>query len=144
MKRSFEEIEEYLRSKDTQERYLGLILSGDQRELGAVPHATHALLFDENDENRAMAAWALDQICSPVTVPALIDALYDSTFEVRSNAGWALVSIAKRTIPNVVIPDVVDVMRGADRHEIRHMAYLVLYHIGGDLAQEAIRKYWER
>ncbi len=142
MKREFEEIRAYIRSSDSSERYWGLILAGEQRESAVVPLATQAMLGDENTTVRAMAAWALNRVASPVTVPALIEALYDQRFDVRVQASRALVRIAKKTIPDVVVPDVVDVMCDPDHDTARHMAYLVLQLIGSEQANEAIRRYW--
>jgi HEAT repeat protein len=142
MKPTADEVINRLRSKDPKERRLGLMLAGTRCEYAAVPLCSRALLTEDDAEMRGLAAWALGILCSPVTVPALIEALYDPIFDVRSNAGWALVHIAQRTIPEVVIPDVIDVMRDGDHHDARLMAYLVLSNIGGRSAREAIRMYW--
>jgi HEAT repeat protein len=101
-------------------------------------------LHDHDGDVRAMAAWALDRLGSPETVPDLIAALYDPLFGVRSNAGWALVHIAQRNVPQVVVPDVVDVMVEGDNADARQMAYLVLRYIGCEEALEAINRYWRR
>lgn len=143
MKRTADEVITHLRSKNPDQRRLGLMLAGNQCEIATVPLCSRALLTEDEHEMRALAAWALDMLCSPVTVPALIEALYDASFEVRSNAGWALVHIAQRTIPEIVVPDVVDVMRDGDHYDARQMAYLVLCNIGGQTAREAIRLYWK-
>lgn len=136
------EIIEFLRSKEASKRCLGLKLAGRQLEYAALPLASRALVADNDPEVRALAAWTLDQLGSPVTVPALIEALYDPDFNVRSNAGWALVHMAERMIPQVVVPDVVDVMRDRNSSNARQMAYLVLNHIGNESARDAIRRYW--
>lgn len=137
-----DDILDYLRSDEPDQKYRGLALAGRRQLTAAVPYATHAMLSDDSARVRSIAAWALNQIASPVTVPALLDALSDEEFEVRSNAGWALVNIAHRTIPDVVVPDVVDVMRHAPQKHTRLMAYMVLEQVGGELAREAIRLYW--
>lgn len=142
MRLTTDEVITHLRSKDAQERRLGLILAGKQCEYAAVPFCSRALLTEIDDELRALAAWALDMLCSPVTVPALVEAMHDNSFDVRSNAGWALVHIAQRTIPELVIPEVIDVMRDSDSYDARQMAYLVLRNIGGETAYDAIRLYW--
>jgi hypothetical protein len=42
---------------------------------------------------RARAAWALDNISSPTAIPGLLNSLSDPDWQVRSNAGWALVHL---------------------------------------------------
>lgn len=142
IKKTADEVIAHLRSKDPNERRLGLMLAGKQYEYGAVPFCSRALLTEDDDEIRALAAWALDMLGSPVTVPALVEAMHDPAFDVRSNAGWALVHVAQRTIPEIVVPEVIDVMRDSDNYDARQMAYLVLRNIGGEICQEAIRLYW--
>jgi HEAT repeat protein len=140
--RTLEEILPYLNSINPRERAIGLMLVGRERIHTALGQAVR-LLNDTDSEVRATAAWALDQLSSPVSVPALIEMLYDPVFTVRSNAGWALVHIAKKTVPQVVVPDVVDVLRDELDYDARQMAYLVLYHIGDETSWEAIRLYWK-
>lgn len=136
-----EKILGYLKSTSARERAIGLMLVGRSRMRPALGQAVR-LLTDQDAEVRASAAWALDQLGSPVTVPALIEALYDPMFSVRSNAGWALVHIAESTVPQVVVPDVVEVLRDMNHEDARQMAYLVLLYIGDDSAHTAIRMYW--
>lgn len=132
----------FLKSSNPQERAIGLMLVGREHLYKALGQAVR-LLNDSDAEVRGTAAWALDQLSSPVSVPALIETLYDPVFSVRSNAGWALVHIAKNTLPQVVVPDVVDVLRDEFNDDARQMAYLVLFHIGDETSQEAIRLYWK-
>jgi hypothetical protein len=142
MRKSVEELTEYIRSDNPEERRLGLVLVGKQQEYALLPWASRLLLVDEDENIRALAAWALDKLGSPVTVPALIEALYDPAFDVRSKAGWALVHIAERTIPLVVVPDVVEVLCNKLNADARQMAYLVLHSIGDELSQQAIEMFW--
>lgn len=141
MNHTVNEIISYLRASSPRERCVGLMLVGKQRVSPALGLAVQAL-SDDNDEVRAMAAWALDMLSSPVTVPALVEALYDPVFGVRSNAGWALVHLSHRMIPEMVVPDLIDVLRDHRNQDARQMAYLTLHHIGGELAHEAIQRYW--
>ncbi|HEX2620115.1 MAG TPA: HEAT repeat domain-containing protein [Phototrophicaceae bacterium] len=140
--RSADEIMPYLKSPNPRERAIGLMLVGRERVSAALGQ-TVRLMIDADSEVRATAAWALDQLSSPVTVPALVEALYDPVFTVRSNAGWALVHIARRTLPQVVVADVVEVLRDRASDDARQMAYLVLHHIGDETSREAIRLYWK-
>jgi HEAT repeat protein len=140
--KTYDDILPYLKSPNPRERAIGLMLVGREHLHKALGHAVR-LLNDPDSEVRATAAWALDQLGSAVTVPALISALYDSEFSVRSNAGWALVHLAQKTLPQVVVADVVEVLRDEVNYDARQMAYLVLYHIGDQTSQEAINLYWK-
>lgn len=142
MNKSPEELKALLASHDPRERSRALKLIGKFRHLEMHEYCEHALT-DNASEVREFAAWALDQLNSPMAVPALLKALYDPVFGVRSNAGWALVHIARRTLPNVVVPDVIDVLQDDDKNA-QQMAYLVLHHIGGETARSAIRHYWKK
>ncbi|NJL57422.1 HEAT repeat domain-containing protein [bacterium] len=145
MKKTLGELMHMLDSTNPRERTLALTYIGKQRLYNAL-EACVASLKDDDDETRAMAAWALDRMGIPASaaVPALLDALRDPVFGVRSNAGWALVHLARRTLPHVVVPDVIDVLRDSDSPDARQMAYLVLHNIGGEDAHEAIARYWRR
>lgn len=145
MKKTLAQLLHMLDSENPRERTLALTYIGKQRMYSAL-EACVASLRDEDDETRAMAAWALDRMGIPAAaaVPALLDALRDPVFGVRSNAGWALVHLARRTMPHVVVPDVIDVLKDSESANARQMAYLVLHNIGGEAAHEAIMRYWRR
>ena len=49
--------------------------------------------------------------------------------------------LAKRIFPGLVLPDVIEVLRGDNHYDARQMAYLVLSRIGGAEADDAIRQY---
>lgn len=132
-----------LHSSNPRERAQALTIIGKKRYYFAYEYGIHALR-DSDDDVRAMAAWALDRLNSPAAVPALLSALSDLVFTVRSNAAWALVHIAQRMTPEMVVPDVVDVLMVSDDADTCEMACLVLYQIGGEAAQEAIRRYKDR
>jgi HEAT repeat protein len=136
------EIFALLKSEIAPRQVVGLILVGKTSLYKAVPHVVRHLT-SENDDVRTMAAWALDQLASPMTVPALLNALRDPVFSVQSNAAWALVSIATATVPQVVVPDVVEILREETDEPAGQMAFLVLYHIDDDYAREAIALYWD-
>jgi len=142
MNKSPEELITMLEETNELKRALALKFIGKYRYLNLIDHCVESL-EDPSAEVREFAAWALDQLGSPQTVPALLNALYDPVFGVRSNAGWALVHIARRTIPNIVVPDVIDVLQDTDENA-QQMAYLVLHHIGGETARAAIRHYWKK
>lgn len=137
-----EEIFALLRSEVSSRQVVGLILVGKTYLYKAIPHVVR-LLTSNNEDVRITAAWTLDQLASPMTVPALLNALRDPVFSVQSNAAWALVSIAKATVPQVVVPDVVEILREETDEPAGQMAFLVLYHIDDDFAREAIELYWD-
>jgi HEAT repeat protein len=140
--KAIDQIIELSASTSPQDRALAMKIIGKYRHLGMIDYCFIAIK-DMNKEVREFAAWALDRLSSPDAVPALLFAMYDPVFGVRSNAGWALVNIARRTLPQVVVPDVIDVLE-SENEDAQQMAYLVLHHIGGTEAQAAIRRYWRR
>lgn len=132
-----------LNSPDASQRSVALVLVGKSRVHSLVDQVTIILENDVDDEVRAMAAWTLDILGNPDTIPSLINALYDSSFSVRSNAGWALVHLGRRIFPNLVVPEVIDVLKDKSSFDARQMAYLILTRLGGPVATEAIKTYWD-
>lgn len=137
-----DKIRRRLNSDRADERRVGVVMIGKSRNHGMMDALIDVLKHDENDEVRAMAAWSLDLLGSADAVPDLIEAMYDPSFSVRSNAGWALVHLAQRIMPELVLSDVIDVLKDESYFPAREMAYLVLSHIKHDEAQNAIQKYW--
>jgi len=76
---------------------------------------------DRNTEVRAAAAWTLDQLQDPKTIPALMKAIHDPWWSVRSDAGWALVHLGP-----VVREAVEQVLRETTNPDAREMAELIL------------------
>lgn len=144
MRKTLNEILTLLESNVAKDRALGLTYVGKQRCYGVLDRCINCLQTDSDDDVRAMAAWALDRLGSPATVPVLLNAMYDKMFGVRSNAGWALVHLSERTLPQMVVPDVIEVLAESNNEDARQMAYFVLSHIGGASAEDAIRRYWRR
>lgn len=143
MSKSLDDVINLVINSDPAKRSLGFKYIGKHRYMDAIDFCLNALQHDEEEDVRASAAWALDQINSPDTVYDLIQALYDPCYSVRSNAGWGLVHIARRTIPQLVIPEIIDILAESTDEDARQMAYLVLHHIGGDEARRAISRYWK-
>jgi HEAT repeat protein len=130
-----------LRSSNPKDRVVALAIIGKEHYYAATDQVIGALQ-DPEKEVRSIAAWALDLMSSPATIPALLEAMYDATFDVRSNAGWALVHLARRFCPELVLADIIDILRDESNEEARQMAYLALLHIGGEDAENAIKSYW--
>lgn len=131
-----------LSSSDPSLRTAALVIIGKSRGYELIHATINILESDDDDDVRAMAAWALDQLGSPDTVPALTKATYDLSFGVRSNAGWALVHIGRRVFPNLVVPDVIEILKDTSNYDARQMAYLILTRIGGETSTQAIKTYW--
>lgn len=142
MSKSLDDLLLQLHSSDPHDRVLAVVTIGRERIHPAIRYV-EAALNDLDGEVRAMAMWSLDLLGSPATIPVLLRAMRDPAFDVRSNAGWALVHLAKRMFPGLVLPDVIEILREDDNPDARQMAYLVLSRIGGDEAEEAIRRYWK-
>ncbi len=126
-----------LRSPDPDVRRLALFLAGREGLVEAKSRAVNLMLTDEEPDVRAAAAWALDQFSHPATIPALVDALADPVFDIRSNAGWALVRMGEMAVE----PTIAALRQGTK--DARQMAYLVLVRIGGRAANDAIDRYWK-
>lgn len=132
-----------LRSSSPDDRRVGVIMIGKGRVYSLFDHLVAAMKHDLDADVRAMAAWGVDLMSTAEAVPELIEALYDESFGVRSNAGWALVHLSQRFMPEIVVPDVIDVLKSDDdAAHARQMAYLILNNINTDAARAAIRDYW--
>ena len=135
-------IQKYIKSRNPDERRVAMVMIGKARYHNMLDDVIHTMQHDIDNEVRAMAAWSLDLLGNAEAVPALVDAMYDTWFGVRSNAGWALVHLAKRLLPQLVLPDVIDVLQDKDNHHAREMAYLVLTNIDDEAARQAIEQHW--
>jgi hypothetical protein len=90
--------------------------------LGELVDRVVALLARDRDEEvRAAAAWALDQLQEPNTMPALIEAIQDPSWAVRSNAGWGLVHLGRSARDEVQ-----RLFRETENEDAKEMARLVL------------------
>lgn len=139
---SLEDVLSRLESENPGDRRVAMVMIGKARMHPLKSAVVEALQTDDDAEVRSMAAWSLDLIGDAHTVPALVEALYDPVFSVRSNAGWALVHLARRYVPQLVLPDVVDVLRDKGNPHAREMAYLVLANIHHPDSRAAIETYW--
>jgi HEAT repeat protein len=139
---SLEDIYQRMKSRNADERRIAMILIGKARKHELLADVIATLKHDIDGEVRETAAWALDLLGSVDAIPALVEAMYDAVFGVRSNAGWALVHLAQRVIPQLVIPEVVDVLKDREHEAAREMAYLVLVNINDDAARQAIKTHW--
>ena len=134
-------VERLLSSPSPEERRMALITLGKLRYHRLVARVMSILQEDHDTEVRAMAAWTLDILSTPEAVPSLVQAMYDNDFGVRSNAGWALVHLASRMYPPMLLPEVIDVLYDQAHPDAQQMAYLVLKRIDHEDARRAIRDY---
>jgi len=137
-----------LRHDDPDVRRVNLFLAAKERMTATIPRAVTLLLTDDDPTVRAAAAYTLDRINNVDTASTLILALYDDSFDVRSNAGWGLVKMGRRKdapASRAIIPALIDVLADPDNpHDTREMAYMILLRIGGKRAYDAIDRYWKR
>src|SRR6056297_8300 len=83
--------------------------------------AARLMLNDPSDKVRERAAWALDMLNDARALPALLKAIHDHCWSVRSNAGWALVHLGE-----MVRTEVENIYKNSPRSEAGEMACLVL------------------
>lgn len=79
------------------------------------------MLNDESAEVRQSAAFTIDHLKDERALSALIKAIHDDTFGVRSAAGWALAHLGKQ-----VIPYMREIIESSDNTGAKEMAHLVL------------------
>ncbi|MCU0514403.1 MAG: HEAT repeat domain-containing protein [Anaerolineae bacterium] len=143
MQDAADDLVQRLKHGDSEERRVALALIGTHRYLRLIDHVVAVLATDYDPDVRAMAAWTLDWLSSADSLPALLEALYDTSFGVRAGAGQGLVHLAQRLTPALVVPEVVDVLEDDDYPEARRMAYLVLQRIDDPAARQAVKNYRE-
>lgn len=79
------------------------------------------LLNDPSSAIREKAVWALDNLNDERALSALITAIHDENFGVRSSAGWALVHLGE-----VVVPYMQEIIEKDENPDAKQMAQLVL------------------
>lgn len=83
------------------------------------------MLSDPVNGVRRDAAWALDNLNDARALPALVKAIHDRSFGVRSAAGWALVHLGEE----LVRADMERIHRESGNAGAREMALLVLQNL---------------
>ncbi|MCP4700880.1 MAG: HEAT repeat domain-containing protein [Gammaproteobacteria bacterium] len=79
------------------------------------------LVLDPLTSIREKAAWALDELNDKEAIPALLNAIHDPAWGVRSNAGWGLVHLGE-----VIKSDMKDIVETSSSKDAKEMAELVL------------------
>jgi HEAT repeat protein len=110
-----------LSSSDATRRREALLEIISDRLAGYRVRISNLMLQDESAEVRTLAAYALDRLGADAATPALLRALSDPCFSVRSAAGWALVQVCADAPENVQ-----SVLNASCDPYAREMAKLVL------------------
>ena len=92
-----------------------------ERVNGYLEKVMEIMLQDSVNEVRERAAYALDSLNDSKALPALIEAIHDPVWGVRSSAGWALVHLG-----DIVRNDVQNVFDNSTNPDAREMAQLIL------------------
>lgn len=121
---SLELISEKLSSDSPDERLEGLMTVSQFRLQPHLDQVIDLLLHDSVEKVRERAAWTLDALNNTNALSALIEAMYDPSWSVRSGAGWALVHLGK-----VVAPETQRILAESHHPGAREMATLVLQRI---------------
>lgn len=108
--------------EDREKALVEIALSGSAEHFERV---SELMLSDPMDEVRERAAWALDNLNDERSLSALINAIHDRRFGVRSAAGWALVHLGEK----LVRPEMERVYRDSKSSGAREMAILVLQNL---------------
>ena len=82
------------------------------------------MLRDPLPEVRERAAWTIDNLKDERALTALVQAIHDDAFGVRSAAGWGLVHLG-----NKVIPYMKEILQTSDSPRAREMADLVMMNL---------------
>ena len=114
-------IEKDLSSPDKQRRMLALLYIWINRDARYLSPVKDLLVRDPDQEVRARCAWVLDHLRDITAADALLEALSDGDWGVRSNAGWGLVHLGPEISERVT-----SVLRESHSDEAREMAALVL------------------
>jgi HEAT repeat protein len=116
-----EKIIDQLDSPDPNERISVLSCIAVERTEGHLEKIIEIMLQDQVDEVRNRAAFALDSFNDSKALPALIKAIHDPSWGVRSSAGWALVHLGE-----IVRNDVENILENSTNFDAREMAQLIL------------------
>lgn len=114
-------IAEQLDSTSDNDRIRALSKIAIHRSMEHLNRAIELMLSDQSDIVREKAAWVVDNLNDPRAAYALLRAIHDPCWGVRSNAGWALVHLG-----NVVRSDVEQIVRTSSNTDAREMATLIL------------------
>lgn len=112
-------------SDEPEERVRALTAIGVRGSTEHLDVAINRMLADSIEEVRARAAWAIDNLNDPRACSALVRAIHDPSFSVRSAAGWALVHLGWEAVG----AEMERICRVSNDNRAREMASLVLQHL---------------
>jgi hypothetical protein len=93
------DIRRLMASENTEDRLAGLSQIAVFKIKDLLDTTTEVMLHDGSPLVRERAAWALDNLNDRRALSALITALHDENFGVRSAAGWGLVHLGEIVMP---------------------------------------------
>ena len=114
-----------LNSKDGEDRARALSEIGFRGYAEYFELVVEMMLSDPITNVRAEAARALDKLNDSRAFSALVKAIHDPSFSVRSAAGWALVHLGEE----LVCSEMEKIRRESDNDGAREMALLVLQNL---------------
>jgi hypothetical protein len=114
-----------LSSEDAKDRTRALTEIAFRSYSDHLARVTDVMLTDPIDDVRERAAWTLDNLNDPRAYPALIKAIHDRSFDVRSAAGWALVHLGEELVRS----DMERLYRESNNDGAKEMALLVLQNL---------------
>lgn len=114
-----------LNSKDGEDRARALFEIGFRGYAEYFELVVEMMLSDPITDVRAEAARALDKLNDSRAFSALVKAIHDPSFSVRSAAGWALVHLGEE----LVCSEMEKIRRESDNDGAREMALLVLQNL---------------
>lgn len=118
------EITEKIKSSNKSDRISALTEIAIFQLADLLELSTNIMLNDPIPEVRERAAWTIDNLKDERALPALIKAIHDDSFSVRSAAGWGLVHLGEK-----VIPFMKEIRQTSDNSGARQMANLVLMNL---------------
>jgi len=116
-----QEISDKVKSGNTDERLFALSQIAVFQIKDLLDMAIDVMLNDPSAEVRERAAFTVDNLNDERALAALLQAIHDKTFDVRSAAGWGLVHLG-----NKVTPYMEEIMEKSNDPGAREMAKLVL------------------
>jgi hypothetical protein len=118
---SIKEIKKKIQSTNTDDRSEALSLIAVHHLTEFLDPVINIMVNEMSPELRSRAAWTIDNLNDERAISALVKAIHDNDFSVRSAAGWGLVHLG-----NKVRSQMLDIMENSNNHGAREMAQLVL------------------
>ena len=118
---SREDITEKIKSRDKSDRMSALTEIAIFQLSDLLELSIEVMLNDPLPEVRERAAWTIDNLNDERALAALIQAIHDDHFGVRSAAGWGLVHLGEK-----VVPYMKEILQTSDNPRACEMADLVL------------------